>query len=331
MKAMEIAEDTTSARLLNREALVREVRELSLPNGWRSTWAIAAQWLVIAGAIAAAGLYPRWWVYLIAVVVIGTRQHALGVLTHEAAHYRLFASRAVNDLVSDLFLAFPTGISTSVYRRHHFEHHRYVNTERDPNISHVAGDEDWEWPKLPWQCAKIFARDLIGLNCLYMAGVLWSWSPWPRMARDRSIRWSLNGSERARLILFLALGAAALTIFGGWKIFLLLWIVPACTSLTFIHRVRNLAEHYGVENEHELNASRHVRCQWWERFLFAPCNINYHLDHHLFPSVPFYNLPRLHARLMREEVFAASAHLTESYTGIAKGVLAELIRRESTP
>ena len=27
-----------------------------------------------------------------------------------------------------------------------------------------------------------------------------------------------------------------------------------------------------------------------------PHNINYHLEHHLFPGVPFYNLPKLHTR-----------------------------------
>ena len=27
------------------------------------------------------------------------------------------------------------------------------------------------------------------------------------------------------------------------------------------------------------------------------CNCNYHLDHHLYPAVPWYHLPKLHAVL----------------------------------
>ena len=30
---------------------------------------------------------------------------------------------------------------------------------------------------------------------------------------------------------------------------------------------------------------------------FFMCNLNYHLEHHLFPGVPCYNLPKVHALL----------------------------------
>jgi fatty acid desaturase len=313
---MDTAGDTTSQKLLDRSALAQTIRELSVLQPWRSIWAIASQWLVIAAAVAASLIWRHWPVYVVAGIVIATRQHALGVLVHEAAHYRLFRRRDFGDVISDFFLAFPSGISTSVYRGHHFEHHKFVNTNNDPNIQLVAGDEDWLWPKLPWECAKIFAHDLIGINCHYMANTLWSWSPW-----------NLTKWERLRVILFVAALVTTLTLIGGWKLFFILWILPGATTLTLINRMRNLAEHYGVENENELNASRHVQPIWWERLIFAPCNICYHLEHHLFPSVPFYNLPQLHARLMQQDVFRAQAHLTQSYTGIAKGVIAELIRR----
>jgi fatty acid desaturase len=326
---MEAVDDKTSRKLLDRTAVADAVRQLSVVDAPRSVLAIAMQWLVIAFAIAAAIASHRWYIYVAAVFIIGTRQHALGVLTHEAAHYRLFRHRALNDVVSDFLLAFPSGISTNVYRRHHFEHHKYVNTDKDPNIQLVRDDEDWLWPKFPWECAKIFARDLIGMNFLYIASQIWSWSPLPALFGTADQRWRLGPWEHLRLFVFAAGLAAALTLAGGWKFFFLLWIVPACTSLTFINRVRNLAEHYGVENEHELNASRHVSPSWWERLVFAPCNINYHLEHHLFPSVPFHNLPRLHARLMQDEVFRANAHLTQSYSGVVRGVLAELLHRSS--
>jgi fatty acid desaturase len=33
--------------------------------------------------------------------------------------------------------------------------------------------------------------------------------------------------------------------------------------------------------------------------LLFPHHVNYHIEHHLYPAVPHYNLPRLHAALER--------------------------------
>jgi fatty acid desaturase len=37
-------------------------------------------------------------------------------------------------------------------------------------------------------------------------------------------------------------------------------------------------------------------------FFFAPKQVNYHLEHHLYPSIPFYYLPRVHA-VLRQWVY----------------------------
>jgi fatty acid desaturase len=31
--------------------------------------------------------------------------------------------------------------------------------------------------------------------------------------------------------------------------------------------------------------------------MYCPHHVNYHIEHHLYPAVPHYNLPRLHAAL----------------------------------
>jgi len=36
-------------------------------------------------------------------------------------------------------------------------------------------------------------------------------------------------------------------------------------------------------------------------FLFAPHQVNFHLEHHLYPSVPYYRLPELHRWLMQTD------------------------------
>jgi fatty acid desaturase len=42
-------------------------------------------------------------------------------------------------------------------------------------------------------------------------------------------------------------------------------------------------------------------------------NVNYHLEHHLYPSVPFHRLPELHALLMKRDSYRRAAHVVPSY------------------
>ena len=83
------------AAVLDDKSLVEDVRQLSRINNWRSAGVIARQWLVITATVAAAVFFDRWWLTLAAIVVIAAKQHALGVIVHDATHYRVFTSRAI--------------------------------------------------------------------------------------------------------------------------------------------------------------------------------------------------------------------------------------------
>jgi fatty acid desaturase len=95
-----------------------------------------------------------------------------------------------------------------------------------------------------------------------------------------------------------------------WTIVLVLWVLPFITIVPAILRLRSIVEHFGLEGSHELNMSRNLHPSWWECFLFVPHNCGYHLDHHLFPSVPFYNLKELHTLLKNIPEYSRSAHQT---------------------
>ena len=86
-----------------RKALPPElVQRLSRISPWRSAWSMLQEFLVIAALIAAALVWWTTWVVIPCVILIGTRQHALFVLAHEAAHYRLFEGGGLNDLAGRL-------------------------------------------------------------------------------------------------------------------------------------------------------------------------------------------------------------------------------------
>ena len=67
-----------------------------------------------------------------------------------------------------------------------------------------------------------------------------------------------------------------------------------------MHILYALTQHAGMgENvlDHRLN-TRTVLMGPVNRFLYW--NMNYHLEHHLFPTVPYHALPRLHEALKSE-------------------------------
>jgi fatty acid desaturase len=49
-----------------------------------------------------------------------------------------------------------------------------------------------------------------------------------------------------------------------------------------------------------------------------------HLDHHLFPYVPWYRLPELHRRLLADKEYQAHAHLNTGYMVGRKSVMADV-------
>ena len=83
-----------------------ELRELTTLSGFRSALALAQTVLVTSVALGAAILWPVAWVMVPAILIVATQQHAMFVLAHEAAHYRLFANRRCNDWVGRLLGAF---------------------------------------------------------------------------------------------------------------------------------------------------------------------------------------------------------------------------------
>jgi len=301
------------------------VRELSRVSVWRTLWAIGVQWAVIVAAFGAAIWSGHWAVYILAAIVVTTRQHAMGILIHDACHYRLFPNRKLNDLLSDLLVGFHMGMSTSLYRKWHYPHHRYVNTDRDPEWLGEQTDPDtWSFPKTKMDMVRVFAKDIFGLNIIKMAAIMGIWSPWSRLFISSKDPAGIPVREKVSLIFFAVVVGYALMHFDLMIPYLLLWMLPSLTLLNVVFKFRSYAEHKVVRNKNELSDSRTVSPSLLERFFIAPLHVSRHLEHHLFPSVPFFNLGRLHRELMKDPVFRAEAHHTQEYLDPHRGVLAEL-------
>jgi len=104
----------------------------------RSTLAVLQTFGLIALIIA---LAVRFWsipVAIAAILLIAPLQHALFILAHDAAHYRLYQSRWLNDLVGRLAGTLG-GIPMCAYRVIHRLHHNHLYQAQDPDIALHGG------------------------------------------------------------------------------------------------------------------------------------------------------------------------------------------------
>jgi fatty acid desaturase len=291
------------------------VRELSVIDARRSTLAIAAEWI---GIILAVVLYQRVLhpICLPFVIMwIGARQHALAILMHEGAHYLLFKNRRANAVVSELLLAWPLFVTTRTYRGSHFAHHRHVNTEKDPDLMRKqSAASEWEFPTSWRALGAMLSKDVFGLNTRQLfADFSDMWEP--AETKTETKKEPIDAYVVARVLYYVVL-LSVVTYFRVWPLFLLLWVVPILTWLKMIMRVRSIAEHFAIENDHAYTQSRTTLPSLFERLFVAPRNVNFHLEHHLYPSVPFFRLPQLHALLMKDAVYQSKAHVTSTYWGV---------------
>ena len=80
--------------------------------------------------------------------------------------------------------------------------------------------------------------------------------------------------------------------------YLILWILPLCTVLQALLRFRAICEHGAVRDQSSpLLAARTNLGPGWLRWFLFPYQVNYHIEHHLYPAVPHYNLPACHREL----------------------------------
>lgn len=284
-----------------------DLRHFSRLEVARGLIGVARQWLIILAAGAVAISSDSWPVYLIAITVIATRQHALAVLMHDGAHYLQHRNRTVNNIVSNLFLSFPLLVSTDRYRRHHLLHHRYLNSDRDPDR------DDGIAPGRRRTLFLLLAADIVGLTAIRTLTTMSYFSVLDALFKPNGSKDGLPPLERRLAVAFYAIVVVCMFAFGFYWHVLILWIVPMMSVLPPILRLRALAEHGACTSTNQLNSARTVDAGIIERMLFAPCNVNYHLEHHLYPSVPFYHLPALSRRLREQPAFTSMAVFNTGY------------------
>ena len=261
---------TTTGEQDNVNDLKSRVRRLSTINVWNWLRAAEAEWLSIVAAVAVACLVDKAVLYALAVLFIGTRQHALALLGHEGAHGLIARRRWQNDLLANVFCFWPLFLDLGTYRNFHLAHHRHLGTGRDPELAVVPLVAPLPSGRL--RIARVAAADLLSGGFAFAVKLFTALRPDRPSCLLGPIVWWAGAGTAAWL------GGQFVPVVG-------LWVAALLTSFLAMFRLRIWTEHRGSSGTHRITAS------WWQRCLFLQHNTWCHDEHHRWASIPFWNLP----------------------------------------
>ena len=271
---------TQQLRLIPPEAL-RVLYGRSDRRGACRTLAHAA--LLAAGTVLIHRARGQWWLPA-ALMLQGLVVVSLFAAMHEAVHYSAFRNRRLNEIAAWL-AGLGILFNATYYRQFHFAHHRYAqDPARDPELitapaPRSRGDFLWRTSALPYWSARLANVTALvrgrfdGLDFI------------PVTAHAEIVR-----SMRAMVVVLGALTAASVLL--RTDALLWYWLLPLALGLPFL-RLYLLTEHTGcTEDDDALTNTRTTISVWPVRFLMW--NLPYHAEHHLYPSIPFHQLPAAH-------------------------------------
>jgi fatty acid desaturase len=164
-----------------------------------------------------------------------------------------------------------------------------------------------------WELARLLILDLLGVGFAKFVIVA------IRLPRSAAADDSQGKAFKRGRLVFLGATIVTLSVLHLWLPYLLFWVVPYITWMQLCFHVRSIAEHFAIYGKTGVYAkTRTVLPTWFGRVFVLPKNANYHLEHHLFPSVPFYRLPELHRRLMNLPSYRDSVHISRGYLDVLR-------------
>jgi len=250
------------------------------------------------------------WVYVVNIpfyLAAAASLHGISLFTHEGVHGTLSVRAWWNRALS-IACAQPVLQNYSAYKVLHLKHHHHLGQEGDPD--HYANYTSWTW----LQFTMHWGRLIIGYPVYIVAIPILGY----RQGISSARRWIVF--EVCLLILLVT--AAILTL--PWLFLLHGWLIPMLVINTLVN-IRGMSQHTFLEHQSDpILGTRSILTNRVTAFFM--CNENYHLEHHLYPGIPWYNLPRLH-QMLRDDLTARGAPFIRSYFAFVCEFVAKSLRR----
>jgi len=261
-------------------------------------------------------LWPSWWslpFFLAYGVLYGSSSDSRW---HECGHGTAFRTQWMNDVVYQIacfmIMRNPTGWRWS-HTRHHTD---TIIVGRDPEIALMR----------PTMILKVIAMFFAIPQTIEAVRKMLIYSSGRIPPEEQTF---IPDTERPRVIfaariwLAIHLAVIALAVMTGSFLPVLL-IGPLPTMYgAWVHVMTGVTQHGGLAEDvldHRLN-SRTVYMNPVLRFLYW--NMNYHVEHHMFPMVPYHALPALHEE-MKPYCPPASASVFAAFREIIPAIIRQI-------
>jgi fatty acid desaturase len=226
---------------------------------------------------------------------------------HECGHRTAFAGRRINDTVA-WWAGVLSFYNADFYRRYHQWHHRYTHL---PGLDHELEEAPpttrlgylLELSGLPWWIGKLRS---------HWRGLRGDFSEAPYIPSDAAPAVQASIQRQWAVYLLLLLVSLVTGDAGLWRF----WLLPLALGQPLLRFVL-LAEHGGCpcvpdgeRNTRTTLTLAPLRCLMW--------NMPFHGEHHLYQSIPFYQLPKAHQLLSQHLTRVDAGYLRVNQSIIAR-------------
>lgn len=242
-------------------------------------------------------VFVDWPIYL----ALGYLWMSIVTFMHDATHDSLFPRRWQN-YAFGVVAMLPLMVSFIAFKEDHLEHHRHNRSPKDPDAFTMG--------------QRGIADFLVFYLYFFVGGLLTALQftlIYPVKAFGVK-KWAMHLFENAlKILCYVALVRTAMH-YGVLSNVLAVWLLPLL-AFSLFNSLRFIAEHYGTPwNRGNLVGTRTVTSNRLHSYFWN--NINWHIGHHVYPRVPWYNLVELHRRL-EPEIESLGAVVDSSYWRVA--------------
>ena len=244
--------------------------------------------------------------YLLAAAAL----HGISLFVHEGVHGVLFQNQIANRIVC-ILCALPVLQNFAAYQILHLQHHSNLGKEGDPD--HYRNYTSWTILEFLMHLSRL----IIGYPIYLVMIPILGW----QQAQSYDRFWIVF-----EIILQSIIGTS-LVLLLPHHLLLHGWLIPM-GLINFMVNIRGMSQHTLLEHECDpVRGTRTLLTNPITRFFM--CNENYHLEHHLYPAVPWYHLPKLH-QVVKAELRDRGAHYLPSYFAFVREFLIATVQKKST-
>ena len=299
------------------------LKELSKRSNWQGIKHISV-WitiLVLSGYMAFV-TWGSWWTILW-FLIYGNIYTFCNPIWHECGHKTAFKSHWLNEVFYHI-TSFMYNYEPIRWRWSHFHHHSYTLHTKD------RYDHEIQVTK-PTDLFFVLMMHLPGGNLFtflffHLETIKHAFGLTSVVMKD-----CVPKEEQSKVRLFARIHAILWTIIIGASIYFQTWfpilylLLPFVYGTTMIHIIQFI-QHAGLTNDvqdHRLT-TRSVKLNPFLNFLCW--NMEYHLEHHMYPMIPSYNLKKLH-ELIKDQLPPAKKNLWEAY----KEIIPAIVKQAKNP